>query len=132
MISFGDNIYTFCKFYAIAWYYILNKKKWPQYNRQRLAYILNYARIHSPYFSAIIGNVNIKEDNAKHVLQTLPQLSKDMIKKEPWHLYSDEIDSNWNLWRNTGATSPSSQPSGLFSPSAMRPSQAEIPSTTSE
>lgn len=96
--------YPYFKFYILAIYYQHCRRRWKYYNSKWLADTLRYAFTHSKYFRDKQRTNVINRQTSVSILQSLPTLSKDIIKKERWNIYSNEIDISYSNWRNTGGS----------------------------
>lgn len=92
------------KFYVKSFIYAYRKRDWPNLQRKRLVNILRYAQKHSPYYHDLLKQIAITEKNIFDVLGSVPSLSKEIIQKENYNIYSNEITKDWASWRNTGGS----------------------------
>jgi len=83
---------------------LAKRDHWEQMQKEKLANLLNYAKKHSRYFWMHIGEQTITPDIAEAVLKTLPLLTKDIIRKQQYNIYSDETGPQWKVWGNTGGS----------------------------
>ena len=90
---------------------IKKAKKWERDYKEldtdvkRLSSILNYAKYHCNYYSDLLSEDVITEDNAVEVLKKLPTLTKNTIRENSLRIFSDEIgDRNDVVWLNTGGS----------------------------
>lgn len=103
----ADNLkykYAQTKFYIQALYLTIAKRKWYRIQEARLVSLLRYAQKHSQYYRELIGPIEISHGNALEVLRSMPSLTKEIIQKDTYSIYSDEITKNWDSWRNTGGS----------------------------
>jgi phenylacetate-CoA ligase len=54
----------------------LNEKELLQVQKEKLSYLLNYAKAHSPYYKSLLSNIEITVSNALEVVQKIPILDK--------------------------------------------------------
>ena len=78
-------------------------KLWKQWQQQKLAHMLNYARRHCAYYRNLIKE-NVSVDNCQEIIKTLPLLDKSIIRRQDKSIYSDEITDGWRKWLNTGGS----------------------------
>lgn len=76
---------------------------WKQWQQQKLAHMLNYARRHCAYYRNLIKE-NVSVDNCQEIIKTLPLLDKSIIRRQDKSIYSDEITDGWRKWLNTGGS----------------------------
>ncbi len=102
-----DNLkykYTQTKFYIQALYLTIAKGKWHHIQEARLVSLLRYAQKHSQYYRGLLGSIEISHENALGVLLSMPSLTKEIIQKESYNIFSNEITEDWASWRNTGGS----------------------------
>lgn len=101
-ILFAKVEYCIYYFYTLKFY--RKRQQWVELQHIFLSQILNYAKIHSPYYSRILKDQVIIPNNADTVLKQIPLSNKDLINKEKYNIYSDEIGKDWSNWTNTGGS----------------------------
>lgn len=80
------------------------RDEWEKIQNERLADILNYAKVHSCYYQALLAPTKITPQEAVKVLKSLPLLTKSIIREQYFDIFSDTISPSWKIWGNTGGS----------------------------
>lgn len=97
---------TYLRYYLhalqLSIYYITGYSKINQ--RKSLYQLLQYVKLHNPYYNKLLCRQNITYKNVFTILKDLPLLSKETIKQEGNNIYDKKITKSWSNWRNTGGS----------------------------